>query len=77
MLLALPSKIFAKEKEASHRRRVILKNSGMSLLHSWLQRQVQVTQISRATKLSLRKCGYKIDIDSSQSASYRLKKCTS
>ena len=57
--------------EASHRRRVFLENLGMSLLHPWLQRRVQIKQLPRATKLSLRKCGYKIGTDSSQSATYQ------
>ena len=43
----------------------------MSLLRPWLQRRVQIKELPRATKLSLRKCGYKIDTDSSQSATYQ------
>ena len=70
----LPRKSFIKKKEANHRRRIILENLGMSLLDAWLQRQVQVTRISRATKLSLPKCRYKIDIESSLSTSYQLSK---
>ena len=69
-----PRKSFIKKKEANHRRRIILENLGMSLLDAWLQRQVQVTRISRATKLLLPKCRYKIDIESSLSTSYQLSK---
>ena len=70
----LPRKSFIKKKEDNHRRRIILENLGMSLLDAGLQRQVQVTRISRATKLSLPKCRYKIDIESSLSTSYQLSK---
>ena len=70
----LSRKSFIKKKEANHRRRIILENLGMSLLDAWLQRQVQVTRISRATKLSLSKCRYKIDIESSLLTSYQLSK---
>ena len=42
----------------------------MSLLHPRLQRRVRVKQLPRDTKLSLRKCEYKIDIDTCQSAAY-------
>ena len=43
----------------------------MSLLHPWLQRRVQVKQLPKDTKLGLQKCGYKIDVEASQSATHQ------
>lgn len=62
------AKFPGREKEASHRRRIFLENLGISLLHPWLQRWVQEKQLPSAAKLSLQKCGYKIDTDSSQTS---------
>ena len=65
------AKFSQRVNEASHRCQVFLENLSMTLLHPWLQRRVQIKQLPRATKLALRKCGYKIDTDSSQSATYQ------
>ena len=45
------------ESQATHGRRVFLENLGMSLLHPWLQTQVQEKQLPKDTKLALQKCG--------------------
>ena len=54
----------------SYQRQIFLESLGMSLLHPRLQRRVRVKQLPRDTKLSLRKCEYKIDIGTFQSAAY-------
>ena len=59
------------ESQATHGRRVFLESLGMSLLHPWLQRRVQVKQLPKNTKLTLQKCGYKTDIETSQSATHQ------
>ena len=59
-----------RREKVSYRRQIFLESLGMSLLHSRLQRRVRVKQLPRDTKLSLRKCEYKIDIGTFQSAVY-------
>ena len=59
------------ESQAIYERRVFLENLGMSLLHLWLQRRVQEKQLPKDTKLALQKCGYKTDIEASQSATHQ------
>ena len=63
------AKLSQREK-VSYRRQIFLESLAMSLLHPRLQRRVRVKQLPEDTKLSLRKCEYKIDIGTFQSAAY-------
>ena len=56
----------SQRERVSYRRQMFI----MSLLHPRLQRRVRVKQLPRNTKLSLRKCEYKIDTGTFQSAAY-------
>ena len=67
IMVIFRSKFLQGKSQATHSRRVFLENLGMSLLHPWLQRQVQVKQLFKNTKLAVQKCGYETDIEASQS----------
>ena len=65
------SKFSQGKSQATHSRRDFLENLGISLFHPWLQRRVQVKRLPKDTKLALQKCGYKTDIETSQSATHQ------
>ena len=69
------SKFSQGKNQATHSRQIFLENLGMSLLHPWLQRRVQLIHLPKDTKLALQKCGYKTDVEASQSATHRGGKC--
>ena len=70
-MVIFQSKFSNGKSQATYSHRDFLENLGKSLLHPWPQRRVQVKRLPKDTKLAVQECGYKTDIEASQSATHQ------